>query len=168
MIEPFKRVVRRHWPRLRLRTILLLTFTFVAALPGFGALFLRVYENALVRQTEAELIAQASALSATASLAWHGGGSVDVPRAQSPAIDLRLTPIFPARPAPRPATSPPDTTTRDWSRRVAPALRLGAMLLGRVFSGWDVVTYAAAVGLGVAIDRTLRQSTRQRLSIRPC
>ncbi len=45
---------------------------------------------------------------------------------------------------------------------------LGAMLLGRVFSGWDVVTYAAAVGLGVAIDRTLRQSTRQRLSIRPC
>ncbi len=45
---------------------------------------------------------------------------------------------------------------------------LGAMLLGRVFSGWDVVTYAAAAGLGVAIDRTLRQSTRQRLSIRPC
>ncbi len=130
MIEPFKRVVRRHWPRLRLRTILLLTFTFVAALPGFGAVFLRVYENALVRQTEAELIAQASALSATAALAWNGGGSVAVPRAQSPAIDLQLTPILPARPAPRPATSSPDPTTRDWSRRVAPALRLTSAATG--------------------------------------
>ena len=67
MIEPFKRIVRRHWPRLRLRTILLLTFVFVAALPGFGALFLRVYENSLVRQTEAELIAQSAALAAIAA-----------------------------------------------------------------------------------------------------
>ncbi len=130
MIEPFKRVVRRHWPRLRLRTILLLTFTFVAALPGFGALFLRVYENALVRQTEAELVAQASALSATAALAWNGGGPIALPRARPPAIDLRLTPILPARPAPRRATSSPDPTTRDWSRRVAPALSLTSAATG--------------------------------------
>ncbi|MEH3103788.1 MAG: HAMP domain-containing sensor histidine kinase [Sphingomonas phyllosphaerae] len=130
MIEPFKRVVRRHWPRLRLRTILLLTFTFVAALPGFGALFLRVYENALVRQTEAEMIAQASALSATAALAWNGDGPVAVPRARSPAIDLRLTPILPARPAPRAAASTSDAVARDWSRRVAPALRLTSAATG--------------------------------------
>ncbi|WP_294319277.1 hypothetical protein [uncultured Sphingomonas sp.] len=49
MIGRAKAVVRRHWPRLRLRTILLTTFVFVAALPGIGALFLRVYENSLLR-----------------------------------------------------------------------------------------------------------------------
>ncbi|WP_028966760.1 sensor histidine kinase [Sphingomonas phyllosphaerae] len=130
MIEAFRRVVRRHWPRLRLRTILLLTFTFIAALPGFGALFLRVYENALVRQTEAELIAQASALSATAALAWPAGGRVVVPHAQSPAIDLRLTPILPVRPTLRPATSTPDATARDWRRRIDPSLRLTSTATG--------------------------------------
>ncbi|MDB5716241.1 MAG: Two-component sensor histidine kinase, partial [Sphingomonadales bacterium] len=34
MIEAIKAPIRRRWPRLRLRTILLLTFVFVAALPG--------------------------------------------------------------------------------------------------------------------------------------
>lgn len=130
MIERFKRVVRRHWPRLRLRTILLLTFTFVAALPGFGALFLRVYENALVRQTEAELIAQAAALSSASALAWSGGEAVAVPQASAPTIDLRLTPILPARPAPRPTTVRPDATAREWSRRLAPVLRLTAAATG--------------------------------------
>ncbi|MEP9400471.1 HAMP domain-containing sensor histidine kinase [Sphingomonas sp. VNH70] len=129
MIEPFKRVVRRHWPRLRLRTILLLTFTFVAALPGVGALFLRVYENALVRQTEGELIAQAAALSAGAALAWGGGVAV-VPPAPAPAIDLRLTPILPPRPVPHGPARMPDVATGDWRRRVAPTLRLTAAATG--------------------------------------
>ena len=43
-------------PALRLRTILLSVLLFAAVLPGAGAVFLRVYENTLVRQTEAELI----------------------------------------------------------------------------------------------------------------
>jgi hypothetical protein len=72
LIEGIKAPVRRHWPRLRLRTILLVTFVFVAALPGVGALFLRVYENTLVRQTEAELIAQGTTLAAAASAEWPG------------------------------------------------------------------------------------------------
>ena len=130
MIEPFKRVVRRHWPRLRLRTILLLTFTFVAALPGFGALFLRVYENALVRQTEAELVAQATALSATAALAWGSGGTIAVPRARVPSIDLRLTPILPARPAPVAMPRQPDPATRRWSQTLTPVLRVTAAATG--------------------------------------
>ena len=57
LIEALKAPVRRHWPRLRLRTLLLVTFVLVAALPGIGALFLGVYVNTLVRQTVAELIA---------------------------------------------------------------------------------------------------------------
>lgn len=130
MIEPFKRVVRRHWPRLRLRTILLLTFTFVAALPGFGALFLRVYENALVRQTEAELIAQGAALSASTALAWGGGRAIAVPRVRSPSIDLRVTPVLPERPAPIVTARKPDSDTREWARRLTPVLRVTAAATG--------------------------------------
>ena len=62
MIGALKDWAKRHWPPLRLRTILFLTLLFVAALPGIGAVFLRVYENTLVQQTEAELIAQGAAL----------------------------------------------------------------------------------------------------------
>ncbi len=58
--------LRRHWPRLRLRTLLFGIFVFVAGLPGLSAVFLRVYENTLVRQTEGELIAQGAALAAAA------------------------------------------------------------------------------------------------------
>jgi signal transduction histidine kinase len=102
---------KRHWPRLRLRTILFATLFLVAALPGFGAVFLRVYENTLVRQTEAELVAQGAALSATAAALWpvappgrvahhevSGGDhpySVDAP---SSGIDLSTTLIRGERP----------------------------------------------------------------------
>jgi signal transduction histidine kinase len=150
MIEPVKRVIRRHWPRLRLRTILLLTFTFVAALPGVGALFLRVYENALVRQTEAALVAAGSALDAAVTVAWDGGAMSAVRRrpVQAPSLDLRLTPILPALPDPRRAAPIDDRRMEAWRRRIAPVLRLTAqatgatiMLLdrdGRIFVGRQV------------------------------
>ena len=54
MIAALKARIKRYWPALRLRTILFGTLLFTAALPGAGALFLRVYENTLVRQTETE------------------------------------------------------------------------------------------------------------------
>lgn len=127
MIEPFKRIVRRHWPRLRLRTILLSTFVLVAALPGFGALFLRVYENSLVRQTEAELVAQSAALSAAAAADLPGGAMPSVSRdyvSEPSAIDLRLTHILPERPPPRPDTAPLAEPAKAWSNRLAPILRM--------------------------------------------
>ncbi|KQO13494.1 histidine kinase [Sphingomonas sp. Leaf242] len=111
MIGRVKDWAKRHWPRLRLRTILFATLFLVAALPGFGAVFLRVYENTLVRQTEAELVAQGAALSATAAALWPAAppGRVaprevagdDTPySAQAPAsgIDLSTTPIRAERP----------------------------------------------------------------------
>ncbi len=119
MIGRVKDWAKRHWPRLRLRTILFATLFLVAALPGFGAVFLRVYENTLVRQTEAELIAQGAALSATAAALWPAAppGRVahhevtvdDNPYVQAPAsgIDLSTTPIRAERPpvaaGPRPS-----------------------------------------------------------------
>ena len=120
--------LKAHWPRLRLRTVLLGTFLFVAALPGVGAVFLRVYENTLVRQTEAELIAQGAALVAAA-----GGRFAEAPKPppdvapqsrmpntasysagpdadgyylpESPSIDLRSSRVLSERPDPQPAAT---------------------------------------------------------------
>jgi signal transduction histidine kinase len=104
MIAALKEAIKARWPRLRLRTILFATLFFVAALPGFGAIFLRVYENTLVRQTEAELIAQSAALAATAQALWPGAVPVlPDPRHFPPEpqrIDLNATPILPERPSP--------------------------------------------------------------------
>src|SRR5919106_1734367 len=52
-------------PRRRLpgvRTLLLATYLAVLLLPVGGIGFLRLYESALIRQTEAELLAQAAVL----------------------------------------------------------------------------------------------------------
>ena len=129
MIERAKHVVRRHWPRLRLRTILLLTFLFVAALPGFGALFLRVYENSLVRQTEAELVAQSAALAAAAAVEFPGVHPRALPQqfvAQPPSIDLRMTHILPERPEPQPSAGSKDRVTLAWAGPMRSVLQLTA------------------------------------------
>ena len=72
MIPGWKAALTRFWPVMRLRWVLFGTLLFVAALPGVGAVWLRVYENALVRRTEGELVAQGSALAASAALLWPG------------------------------------------------------------------------------------------------
>jgi signal transduction histidine kinase len=134
MIEALKAPIRRHWPRLRLRTILLLTFVAVAALPGFGALFLRVYENTLVRQTEAELVAQGAALAAVAAADWPGAKLLPETQQQTvdpdgvaggtlSTIDLRTTPVLPERPDPMPSVGPPAADALAAASRLAPILR---------------------------------------------
>lgn len=107
MIERFRALVRRWWPALRLRTILFAVLVFAAAMPAIGAISLRVYENTLVRQTEAELVAQGAALAAMASIGWPGAPP-PAPRPQKPtedyfhpeftAIDLSGDPVLPERP----------------------------------------------------------------------
>lgn len=101
MIEAIKRHAKRYWPALSLRTILLATLLITAALPGVGALFLRVYENTLVRQTEAELVAQGAALVAAARVV---GGDLSLPppdpgyQPELSTIDLRTSPVLDERP----------------------------------------------------------------------
>ncbi|WP_076072940.1 HAMP domain-containing sensor histidine kinase [Sphingomonas montana] len=181
MIEAVKRVVRRHWPRLRLRTILLLTFVFVAALPGVGALFLRVYENTLVRQTEAELIAQGAALAAAAAADWPGAGILPVPPGivpEPPTIDLRLTPVLPPRPAPGVPRGPADGGSRAWGRRLAPVLNLtsfttlATILLidrqGRVLAGRHYGrSYAALPEVRTALAGSPATTLRRNAAYRP-
>lgn len=116
---------KRHWPRLRLRTILLLTFLSVAALPGVGALFLRVYENTLVRQTEAELVAQGAALAA----AWPGAATDPRPltpdefRPEATTLDLRTTRVLPERPAPLGVPGLPDQRAERAATALLPIIR---------------------------------------------
>ena len=121
MIARTKDFLKRHWPLLRLRTILLMTFVFVAALPFFGAVFLRVYENTLVRQTEAELIAQSMVLASTYRSFWSPDGRITAParplEAERPSIDLSAQDVLGEQPRPVPA-GPVD------SRAAAVAARL--------------------------------------------
>ena len=125
MIGRLKGWAKRHWPRLRLRTILLATFLSVAALPGVGALFLRVYENTLVRQTEAELVAQGAALAA----AWPGAATDTRPlaaddyRPEPTTIDLRASAILPERPAPSADARPLAPGDAEAAARLLPVIR---------------------------------------------
>ncbi len=122
---------------LRLRWLLLSVLLFAAALPGVAALGLRVYENALVRRTEAEVSAQAAALAAATALLWPEAppavASPDAPIAESSrldpyaaalttGIDLSSTVILPERPAAARPTVPPDPAALEAAQRIAPAI----------------------------------------------
>ena len=145
MIAAFKRILASLWPRLRLRTIIFGTLLFVAALPGFGALFLRVYENALVRRTEAELVAQGATLAATTALLWPNSASATpLPSALDPgrstagrngwpaararyephptAVDLSAVAILPERPRAAPTRTPPQAAAQSVANRLAPVV----------------------------------------------
>lgn len=125
LIAALKEVAKRHWPALRLRTILFLSLLFVAALPGVGAVFLRVYENTLVQQTEAELIAQGAVLAG----AWRADWPAPLPPPaerldpQPPRIDLNAMPLLPAQPAA--ATTPlvAASEARTAAVKLAPVVR---------------------------------------------
>lgn len=123
MITRIKDVLKRHWPRLRLRTILLMTFLFVAALPGVGAVFLRVYENTLVRQTEAELIAQSLVLASAYKSFWTPDGHVPLPAwqpvAERPSIDLSSQDVLGEQP-PAVAAGPVDPHAAAVAARLNP------------------------------------------------
>jgi HAMP domain-containing protein len=122
LIRGPKEWLKRRWPALRLRTILFATLLFVAALPGVGAVFLRVYENTLVQQTEAELIAQGAALAAAYRTLWPEPLPPLPARLdpQRPTIDLNAMPILPQQPDWRPAGRSAQPLARAAGARVAP------------------------------------------------
>lgn len=144
MIPALKAFVARRWPVLRLRTILFGTLLFVAALPGISAIFLRVYENALVRRTEAELVAQSAALAASAALDWpgrkgtitahvdpfpdaadRGDNPYEIPtfRDHLTEIDLRSSPVLPPRPLAAAAGTSPDAAALSVADHLLPAFQ---------------------------------------------
>lgn len=128
-VEAAKTFAKRRWPALHLRTILLAVLLFAAAMPAAGAVFLRVYENILVRQTEAELIAQGAALSATAAALWPGARPEAPPpaddpsrwRPEAPAVDLSAGQALPERPRARPA-APADPAAAEVAAALGPVV----------------------------------------------
>ncbi|CAN5124978.1 ATP-binding protein [soil metagenome] len=129
MINGLKAIAKRFWPALRLRAILFTVLFFVAAMPGIGAIFLRVYENTLVRQTEAELMAQGAALVAVAETGWPGRvapvGVGGPKRAgyyapEDSKIDLSSSDVLPERPRAPPATTSVDATVEAAAKLLRP------------------------------------------------
>jgi signal transduction histidine kinase len=126
VIRPFKNLVKRHWPALRLRAILFATLLFVAALPGVAALFLRVYENTLVQQTEAELIAQGAVLSSAYRELYAAGRplppQIGELKPERPTIDLRTMPTLPVQPDPIRPAAPLDRQALRAGQRLQPII----------------------------------------------
>ncbi|TDP48964.1 sensor histidine kinase [Zavarzinia compransoris] len=125
MLARLKDAVKRRWPPLRLRAILTAVLLFVALLPALGAIFLRVYENTLVRQTEAELIAQAAVIEAALlnALGVPPPAPADAP-AYAPrplTIDLNTMEILAERP-PAVAAGAADPALGAAARAVAPVV----------------------------------------------
>lgn len=183
MIATIKAFLKRHWPALRLRTILLATLLFTAALPGVGALFLRVYENTLVRQTEAELVAQGVVLSATGTALWPGTVPAPPPsqpsdyRPEATTIDLGETPILPERPAAVATTTPPDPAALTVSRQLAQIAAASARTTlasiqlidksGIIIAGYEVGdSYAALPEVAAALKGQSRTVLRRNGSYR--
>lgn len=111
--------------RFRLRSILLLVNLTVLLLPLLSLFFLRIYENELVRQTEIELISQASILSSVIRQRINESGENpdtygrEIPPVKNdndedyytpvtPRLDLSQTSILPPRPLGNDAENQPD------------------------------------------------------------
>ena len=115
---------RRKW-RPSLSLVVFLVLTSVLALPLFSLYFLKVYQNQLIQQTEAELIAQSAVLAATfrreVETAIPQGvalGSKVAPAAPQPffepyqpiwpQLELVSESVLPPRPEARPPLAPAD------------------------------------------------------------
>ncbi len=186
MIRAIKAFLKRHWPALRLRTILLAVLLFAAAMPGVGAVSLRVYENSLVRQTEAELLAQGAALAAVAQTVWPDapapaplppGGDPGRYRPEPVTVDLNSA-IQPERPPARPAGGPADAAALRAARALDPvfertsASTLASIVLldqdGRVVRGPELGgSYAHLPEVRAALKGRTRTVLRRNGDYRP-
>jgi signal transduction histidine kinase len=168
VISGFKDFAKRHWPRLRLRAILFAVLFFAAAMPGISAIFLRVYENTLVRQTEAELVAQGAALAAVAAVNWPDAPAAPPANRRAPGyydpelttIDLRASPVLRERPPPVPSP-PPERDAAAAAARLGPVVdrttrtTLASVVLldrhGRIALGSGAGSLAALPEVGSAL-----------------
>jgi two-component system, OmpR family, sensor histidine kinase CreC len=124
-------LVRQKW-RPSLAMIVCAVLTTVMALPLAGLFFFRLYENQLIRQTEAELTAQCAVLAALFEREVNSTlppSTDDAPARREPpftpiepSLDLAGSKILGPRPDGRPPTDPPDAALLDIGRRLQPVL----------------------------------------------
>jgi signal transduction histidine kinase len=172
----------------RIRTLLLATYLAVLLLPVAGIGILRLYDSALIRQTESELLAQAAVLAAAyrsawleraptgalaampkAEIAWSGTppyGASEIWTPLLPQLDLAETTILPRAADPAPAGREADAI----ARQVAPALtavtndvRRMTLAAIRIVDPWGVIVVSPAtsdLGLGLAGQEEVAQALR--------
>lgn len=189
---PFPAQVAAKW-RPNLSLIVFLMLTAVLALPLVGLFFFRIYENQLVHQTEAELIAQSVALSAAirrdfesnlpadAALGAHvpatPSSSADEPfRPILPSLDLTRDNLLGRRPDAKPAPEPAGATFKAAGERLSPLLLdtqtitlAGFRLLdphGVVIAGRDEIglSLAHVEEVAKALQGSFAATLRQRVS----
>ncbi len=137
MSEPPVNTSRKWRPSLSL--VVFVVLTSVLVLPLFSIYFLKVYQNQLIQQAEAELIAQSAALAATFRREVETGippgvalGAKVAPVAPKPSeepyqpiwpeLELVSESVLPPRPAARPPTAPADPAFAALGARMAPDL----------------------------------------------
>jgi signal transduction histidine kinase len=157
-------VTRRRW-RPPLGTILILIHLVILALPLGGIAVLRVYESALIRQTESELIAQGVFVSAAYRTVFdriarsqrasrvseygiarsHVEGQTDPAGPWRPRLvrlDLAQDPVLPAPPAPDPTSLAPDPLAASVGRELEPVLRDAQVT---TLAGMRVIDYRGVI-----------------------
>jgi signal transduction histidine kinase len=127
--------------RPRLRTLLLLINLVILALPLAGLWFLRLYESALIRQTESELVAQGAVLAGAFKVERQRLVAADAPAetprpvsaaarsppgqatTRAPGLDLANDPVLPPPADPRPADRPASPLAMAVGQALTPILR---------------------------------------------
>jgi signal transduction histidine kinase len=169
--------VARHVRRLpRIRTLLFATYLAVLLLPVAGVGVLRLYESALLRQTEAELLAQAAVLSAAYRSNWleraPPGALAKMPRATLswatqpapssserwivllPQLDFADAKILPRAPEAMATGRPPEPVAAQVAKSLAPVVgevRKMTLAAIRVVDAAGVVVAST----GTDLDRSL-------------
>jgi signal transduction histidine kinase len=127
--------------RVRLRSLLLLINLLILILPLAGIWFLRLYESALIRQTESELIAQAAVIAGAFDAVRHrllaagaapaeaeaqthlAGQAPAMVLTRAPGLDLAVDPVLPPPPDPAPAVQPALPLSALVGQELIPVLR---------------------------------------------
>ena len=156
-------LVRQKW-RPSLAMIVCAVLTTVTALPLAGLFFFRLYENQLIRQTEAELTAQCAVLAALFEQEL-GSKLATSPAADPPArehpfarikpgLDLAGSRILGPRPDGRAPTNPPDAGLLEIGRRLQPVLASAQKVTHAGFRVLDphgiVIAGGGEIGLSLA------------------
>ena len=152
-----------------IRSLLLATYLTVLLLPVAGIGILRLYESALIRQTESELLAQAAVLSAAyrsawlerappgalaamprAELPWGGPPTYDAPERWNPLLaklDLAEARILPPAADPVLAGRSPETVATQLAPLLAPIVTdVRRMTLAgiRIVDAWGTIVVSTA------------------------
>ncbi|MYE13566.1 MAG: HAMP domain-containing histidine kinase [Gammaproteobacteria bacterium] len=160
--------------RLRLRTVLLVVSLFVLVLPVAAVQVLRLYESALLRQTESALQDQAAFVAASYRTAYrqafaNGDGTYGRPLEAPPSapretLDLAESPVLPPLPEALPGLAP-DAVARRIGAEFGPTLAdAGAATRTQVRvvdpAGGVAVTTGADVGLSLAHREEVQAALR--------